>query len=87
MLFWTTISITNSDIVFGSYDFPTKAFVAGGSPTTAVQVIGSKIADGDGTVHTTFGRIFNVTSANVTQSATAGLREPLFSAQSYRSSG
>jgi hypothetical protein len=67
----SSVQITSSDIVFGSYSFGTKAFVAGGSPATAVQITGSKIAAGDGLVQLTFGRALGIGEANVAEAATA----------------
>ena len=67
------LKLASTDIVYGNYDFTGKVFTAGGSPTTAVQVTGSKTTsgDGDGLVNLTFGRALGFSTANVTQSATA----------------
>jgi hypothetical protein len=63
------VSVTGADIVFGTYNFGTKAFVAGGSPPTAVQVTGARTSNG--LVQLTFGRTLGYATANTTQTATA----------------
>jgi putative Flp pilus-assembly TadE/G-like protein len=66
-----SVVLTSADLVFGSYDFTAKTFTAGTTPATAVQVVGHTVSGGDGFVNYTFGRIFGLTDANVTQNATA----------------
>jgi Flp pilus assembly protein TadG len=63
------VSISGSDITFGTYNFGTKSFVAGGSPPTAVQVNGAKTSNG--LVQLTFGRTLGLSTANTSQTATA----------------
>ncbi|HVZ73631.1 MAG TPA: pilus assembly protein TadG-related protein [Polyangia bacterium] len=65
------VSLNTSDIVFGSYDFSTKLFVAGGTPTRGVQIVGSHLSNTSGKVDLTFGRILGQATANVQHSVTA----------------
>jgi Flp pilus assembly protein TadG len=66
-----SVVLTSSDLVFGTYNFTTKTFNTGGTPATAVQVVGHTVSGGDGFVNLTFGRIFGTADAYVTENATA----------------
>lgn len=72
------VSLADSDIVFGTYDFAAKTFTAGGSPATAIQITGQKTTVGDGLVHLTFGTALGMGTANVQQSATAAYTNRYF---------
>lgn len=64
------VLINTSDVVFGSYNFSTKTFTSGGTPTRAVQIVGSKLDNASGKVGLTFGRMLNQATANVSHSVT-----------------
>ncbi len=82
-----SVVLTSSDLVFGSYDFTAKTFTAGTTPATAVQVVGHTVSGGDGFVNYTFGRIFGLTDANVTQNATAASMNRYFQIELETSDG
>jgi Putative Tad-like Flp pilus-assembly len=75
------VVLAQSDVTFGSYDFTTKTYVAGGSPANAVQVVGQNLSGGDGKVQMTFGRVLGQNEANVTQTATAAYLNRYFQLQ------
>jgi hypothetical protein len=65
------VLLSQSDVVFGNYDFNTKTFSAGASPTRAVQIVGSRLDNASGKVGLTFGRALGVAAANVQHSVTS----------------
>jgi Flp pilus assembly protein TadG len=64
------VSINSTDVVFGSYDFSTKSFSAGGTPTRAVQIVPAGTDLSSGKVNLAFGRVFNRTSLSLRPSVT-----------------
>jgi Flp pilus assembly protein TadG len=64
------MKLTSADITFGTYNFNTKVFTAGGTPSTAVQINSQRFSsdDADGLVSLTFGKALGYTESDVTQS-------------------
>jgi Flp pilus assembly protein TadG len=71
-----TLVIQDSDITFGGWDFSTKTFTLGVTPSNAVQVTGARSAlvGTNGAVATTFGRVLGKTGINLTHNGTAAYR-------------
>jgi Flp pilus assembly protein TadG len=65
------VVLADADIVFGSFNFATKTFVPGGTPTRGVQITGSTLDTPTGALQTTFGHVRGVLQLNVTHSVTA----------------
>lgn len=68
--------LQDSDVSFGGWDFTTKTFASGVSPSNAVQVTGTRSAltGSNGAVGTTFGRVLGKTGVNLTHNGTAAFR-------------
>jgi len=70
------VTLTDSDVVFGTWDFPGGTFSASAT-ANAVQVHGHDTADtapADGTVNTTLGRAIGFASANIDQTSVSAYR-------------
>ncbi len=72
--------LKSTDVVFGAYDFNTKAFVAGNQPYTAVQIKAQSLSSDDpsGLIHLTFAPALGYKEADVTQSVTGAFSNRYF---------
>jgi Flp pilus assembly protein TadG len=66
------MKLNKSDVVFGAYNFTTKAFSAGTQPYNGVRVTSQRFSSdsGNGLINLTFGAALGYTEADVTQSVT-----------------
>jgi Putative Flp pilus-assembly TadE/G-like len=72
--------LKTTDVVFGAYDFNTKAFVAGSQPYTAVQIKSQSFNSDDpnGLIHLTFAPSLGYKESDVSQSVTGAFSNRYF---------
>ena len=71
-----TVTLSDSDVSFGTWDYDTSTFAASATIANAVQVYGhnAEATAPDGTVVTTFGRAIGFGSANIAQTSNGAYR-------------
>jgi Flp pilus assembly protein TadG len=71
-----TLTLLDSEIVFGGWNFDTRSFSQGITPANAVQVNGTRSAltGVNGAIGTSFGRILGTNSVNLSHTGTAAYR-------------
>jgi hypothetical protein len=74
------MTLKDTDIVFGAYDFNTKAFVAGSQPYTAVRIKSQSFSSDDpnGLIHLTFAPALGYKESDVSQSVTGAFSNRYF---------